>query len=234
MCIRDSITQAVTKGLDPTAPMKPSGIDWLDDVPQGWKLDKLNRRSIRIVTGKTPSSTGYDYFENGLVNWFSPSDFNDDDLELSHAKKKLQRIVFHETGQHLYPVGSVLLVGIGATLGKIGWVKNECTSNQQINAIYPDETLNSEFLTYFLFAAREIIRANSNASTLGILNQEKTGRLDVLIPAKAEQELIVNHIKNEEKLFRDLKKKVQAIVFHLKEYRTALITNAVTGKIKVS
>lgn len=228
------ITHAVTKGLNPNAPMKPSGIDWLGDVPEGWEVDKLSRRTTSIVTGTTPPSGGVDYFENGDIDWFSPSDFSDVQLELRDAKKKVRAEVFHETGQRLFPAGSVLLVGIGATLGKVGWSSIPCTSNQQINAICPDRSLEGPFLAYFLLAIREFVRLSSNASTLAILNQEKTGRLDVLVPPLEEQGTILSEIAAQEKKYQEASERVLSAIKYLKEYRTALITNAVTGKIKVA
>lgn len=228
------ITHVVTKGLNTNAPMKPSGIDWLGDVPEGWEVDKLSRRTTRIVTGTTPPSVGVDYFESGDINWFSPSDFSDTQLELMDAKKKVRAEVFHETGQRLFPAGSVLLVGIGATLGKVGWSSTPCTSNQQINAICPDRSLEGQFLAYFLLAIREFVRLSSNASTLAILNQEKTGRLDVLVPSVEEQGAILSEIAAQEKQYQEASKRVLSAIKYLKEYRTALITNAVTGKIKVA
>ena len=70
------ITRAVTKGLNPRAPTKHSGIDWLGDIPAHWEVLPLRRVTLRVATGRTPPSTNTDYFSDGLLNWFTPGDFS--------------------------------------------------------------------------------------------------------------------------------------------------------------
>lgn len=226
------ITHAVTKGLDPSAPMKDSGIDWLGQIPAHWIVRPLRYSCASVKTGNTPSSTGPDYFDDEGVDWFTPGEFGNR-VELEGAARKLADEAFSEGACRLFPSGCVLLVGIGATLGKVGVVLRECSANQQINAIALIKEMIPHYLAYYLHGYRREVRVMSNASTLGILNQEKTKQIIVLQPPLNEQRDIVDSIQREEAAVERVKDRSARAIELLQEYRSALITNAVTGKIDV-
>lgn len=126
-----------------------------------------------------------------------------------------------------------MLVGIGATLGKVGVSENPCSANQQINAVVPIAEINSYFLAYFLIASNSEIKLMSNASTIGILNQEKTKQLTILLPPKQEQDAIVQFLQVAESKNQATRKTAMEAIKRIQEYRAALITAAVTGQIDV-
>lgn len=226
------ITQSVTKGLDPTALMKDSDIEWLGEIPTNWDVKPLRYVSISVQTGGTPSSTGPDYFVDEGTDWFTPGDFGSG-ITLKSASKKLSRDAFSERAVKSFPDGSILLVGIGATLGKVGVSQSNCSANQQINAIIVTEDVVPEYLAYYLLAYRREVRVTSNASTLGILNQEQTKSLTVLSPPKDEQSRIVQFIQSQSNEIDLVAQHIERAIYKLSEYRSALIINAVTGKIDV-
>jgi len=226
------ITRAVTKGLDPNVKMKPSGIDWLGDIPEHWEVKKIRYACTKVLTGTTPPSIGDDYFENGTVDWFTPGDFSNNFI-LRDSNKKLRVEAFTDGIVKLFPKNSVLLIGIGATLGKVGYCETNSSSNQQINTLIPSEKLNYKFLTYVLASFIDVLKVLSNATTLGILNQEKTKQFVLPVPPKSEQEEIVCLLDTELEKLTLLSGSIKDAIDKLKEYRTALITSAVTGKIDV-
>lgn len=225
------ITQAVTKGLNPAAPMKPSGIDWLGDIPAHWGVVPIRRVARSVTTGRTPPTAAGDYFTEGVVPWFTPGDFGGD-LVLNSAQKSLVEEAFTEGLAIKYPVNSVLLVGIGATLGKVARSALECSSNQQINAIEIDEDNDPGFMTCFLHAFRSEVRMLASGNTLPILNQDKTKSLSVTRPPLVEQTAIVSHIAKHEADIEGVAGKVVNSIELLFEQRSALITAAVTGQIE--
>jgi len=227
------ITQAVTKGLDPNVEMKDSGIDWLGEIPKEWEVKKIKFLTNKVKTGTTPSSIGPDYFTDGTVDWFNPSDFNYDSIELVESKRKIHEFFFEESYLSKYPKFSVLIVGIGATLGKVGVSNSDSFSNQQINAIYPTEKFSSEFLAYVLTSLVEVLKVYSNATTLGIMNQEKTKNFSIPYPDVEVQNQIVLKIKEIAKSIEKVIERTTRSIVQLKEYREALITSAVTGQIDV-
>lgn len=223
------ISHAVTKGLDPTAPLRPSGIDWLGDVPAHWEVKQLKFLCSAIGTGSTPKEQG-DLSSDGDLPWFTPGDF-DGQLGLNRATKWLKNASLTKGTAKQFSKGSVLIVGIGATLGKIAVCERPFSGNQQINVATPNHQANVYFLASALDSQLEQMKTVSNSATIGIMNQEKTGSIMLAAPPYDEQLQIANFISNKAKSFAVLNRKVDSAITLLKERRTALISAAVTGKI---
>jgi len=227
------INQAVTKGIDPDAKLKDSGVDWLGEIPEGWEVKKLKYLVEDIITGKTPPSSNAKFY-NGDVNWFAPGDFNAE-IELFDSKKKITDYAVEASGMKIFPEHTILLVGIGATVGKMGITKCTGTSNQQINAIIvKEDIINPHFALYFLLSFKTAIIRLANAATLPIFNQSQTKSFEIFIPDIDKQIAIVHHIETETARIDVKIAKTKKIIELQKEYRTALISEVVTGKIKVA
>lgn len=228
------ITQAVTKGLDLTVPMKDSGVEWLGDVPEHWEVERLKFITDRVQTGTTPpTSSTNDYFFDATINWFTPVDFSNSALKLLNAKRKINQYAIDDKVVKLIPAKSILIIGIGATLGKVGYIEKEAACNQQINIIYPSVFVNEKYISSSLSVMQEVMRIISNSSTLGIMNQETTKQIVLAIPQIEEQNQIANYLDTETQKIDDMITTVKQAIATLQEYRTALITAAVTGKIDV-
>ena len=143
------ITRAVTKGLNPGAALKPSGIDWLGDVPAHWEAFPLRRLARKVATGRTPPSASTDYFTDGEINWFTPGDFGTG-IELRASSRKIVTDALEDGVSALFPKGTIFLVGIGATLGKVAVGTEVGSANQQINAILLEKENDPYYLAYFL------------------------------------------------------------------------------------
>ena len=112
------ITQAVTKGLNPDAPMHDSGVPWLGQVPEHWEVRRLKFYTERVFTGSTPPSDESRYFEEPTINWFTPSDFTDEGAIVSDSKRKLNSAATDEGVVRYFERPCVLIVSIGATLDR--------------------------------------------------------------------------------------------------------------------
>lgn len=226
------ISHAVTKGLNSNAPMKPSGIAWLGDVPAHWEVMSLRRCASSVQTGGTPSTEPPSTdLEKGLV-WFTPGDFSDS-LFLTTSTRKISSEVVASGEAKVFPPRSVLIVSIGATLGKVGFAEEASSANQQINAVIPNERIDGYFLAYSLLVKAEVMRFLSNASTIGIMNQEKTKDIWVAVPPTGEQLSISAILDTETAKLDTLTAETQCAINLLQERRTALISAAVTGQIDV-
>ena len=226
------ISHAVTRGLNPNVPLKQSGIEWLGDVPEHWDVLSLRRCSLRVQTGGTPSSEPPSTdIEDGLV-WYTPGDFGDS-LRLTISDRKISRSVAESGEAKVFPPGCALIVSIGATLGKVGFSEAASSGNQQINAVIPNNRIDGYFLTYSLLVKTEVMRFLSNASTIGIMNQEKTKEIWLSVPPRHEQEKITAYLDTELAKFDTLTTEAQRAIDLLQERRTTLISAAVTGHIDV-
>lgn len=224
------ITQAVTKGLNPSAPMKDSGIDWLGKVPEHWGVLPIRRVAKKVGTGRTPSTNEGDYFSEREIDWYTPGDFGGR-LELGVSQRFLTLDAISENAASLYPAGTLMLVGIGATLGKVGVTTKPSSANQQINAIQFLYEQSARYFANVLVAFRDEVRMSSNGNTLGILNQDGTKSLVVPVPPQEEQTGIVNFLAQGEESDEAITSKVTASIAALEEYRAALISSAITGKL---
>ncbi|TCT22035.1 restriction endonuclease subunit S [Thiobaca trueperi] len=226
------ISHAVTKGLNPDAPMKDSGIEWLGEVPEHWEVLKIRRIAASVETGGTPSyEPPSTEIEDGVV-WYTPGDFGGAML-LKKSARKITKEAVASGEARLFPAHSVLIVSIGATLGKVGYIEEPASSNQQINAVIPQKLIDGYFLAYSLSVKSEVMRFLSNASTIGIMNQEKTKEILLGVPPLEEQLNIAAFLDRETAKLDALTAEAQTAIILLQERRTALISAAVTGKIDV-
>lgn len=224
------ISHAVTKGLDPSVPMKDSGVPWLGDIPAHWEALPLRRLITTVKTGTTPSGVNEFHFDDDGISWFRPGDFSDQ-IFLQSAEKRLSEEGIAEV--RIFPAFTVMHVGIGATIGKVGVTTEQSSCNQQINAIVCNERLHHLFTVYFLQAIREYIVKCGKYTTLPIINQDEIKSLFFTVPPIDEQVRIAEYLLREEQLNEKQAKKISQVIVALQEYRSALITNAVTGKIDV-
>ena len=224
------ITNAVTKGLNPNAPMKDSGVEWIGQVPEHWEVMKLKRCST-IKTGCTPPTSETKYYDSEDINWYTPADIGGN--KLAEAEKKISSVSKLDGVCRIFPERSIYFIGIGATIGKVSYCDEEASSNQQINAIIPNKRANYKFLTYVLKSQKDEIYLTANTVTLPIINQDRTGSLLCPIPSIEEQAEIVQFIETETERIDAHISKANRRIELLNELKQSIITEAVTGKIKV-
>jgi type I restriction enzyme, S subunit len=224
------IGRVVTRGLDPSAPLKPSGQQWLGDIPAHWEVRTLKRSSSRIDTGTTPAASFMDGSLPADFTWFTPSDFEHGGV-IAESNRKIPREAIDDGEAKVFPARSLMVIGIGATLGKVASASAEFSANQQINVLTTLESVRWDFLLYVLQGFERVFRAHSNSATLPILNQERLGVIRVPIPPSAEQEAIVSKLNESRTAYALANRSLRESISLLKERRAALITAAVTGQM---
>ena len=154
-------------GLEPHTHFKDSGIDWLGEVPEGWEVLPLRRLVEYVKTGSTPKGAEEYHFQDGGLKWYSPGDFSNS-IYLYTSNRALSEE--GKVGIRIFPPFTIMLVGIGATIGKVGITTIESSCNQQINAIVTRNKLNPVFATYYLKIMRDFIVKCGKYTTLPIIN----------------------------------------------------------------
>jgi type I restriction enzyme S subunit len=223
------ITQAVTKGLDPNVPMKDSGVEWIGQIPKLWQSLPIRRISRAVLTGGTPSAES---FGSDGIPWFTPANFWTSDSGGETIVLRISKSVALGEGIRVFPVGAVLVVSIG-NIGGTMIADSECCSNQQINAIVPNERIRSGFLSYALVAARDTLKMYAMSSLLAILNQSRLRDVDLPVPPLGLQGRIEAFLDRETARADALVAKAKRAIVLIKEHRSALITSAVTGQIDI-
>jgi len=226
------ITEAVTKGLNPNVRMKDSGIEWIGEIPEHWGVEPIKYLVKTIQTGTTPTTKNDDYFD-GDIQWFTPGDFQGS-KELYESSRKISNRAIIDNEARLFPKNTVMIVGIGATVGKVAKLGIEGSFNQQITGLIVNEQrLNCDYLYYWLYINQETIKNISNYTTLPIINNEFVKNFECLSLPLDEQQAIVNYLNQKTSEIDDLILKIRLQIQKLKEYRQFLISEAVTGKIDV-
>lgn len=226
------ISHAVTKGLDPSVPMKDSGVDWLGDIPASWTAKRL-RFLTTMNGGMTPSTSNSAYW-NGDIPWITPKDMKKDFL--SGSIDTLTDEAIQNTGITLHESGRVLIVVRGMILAHTFPVAINtvpATVNQDMKAL--STNLNNQYLALLLKGIQPLILSLVEQSAHGtkVLRTDIFKNIYLPVPPSDIQEEIVQQVESWLVSLDAQKNSINSVIERLREYRSALITNAVTGKIDV-
>ncbi len=224
------ITKVVTKGLNENAEMKDSGIEWIGKIPAKWSIEKI-KNVVSLKTGTTPSTTNSKWF-NGDYNWFTPGDFSDEYI-LKNSIRKLSSKAKKDKVATIIPGYSTLIIGIGGTAGKIGYVESECSCNQQITAMISKGTY-SKYIMYWMIANTKFLKETAMYTTLPIINNDTLGKYLFINPNNIEEEKkIVNYLDQKCNDIDELIRNKEKLITELESYKKSLIYEYVTGKKEV-
>lgn len=226
------ISQAVTQGLNPNVPMKDSDVAWLGKIPAHWDTQRL-RFLMTMSGGLTPRTSEPKYW-NGDIPWISPKDMKSERIEGSIDSVTDEAL--HETTLRLYQPGKVLIVVRGMILAHTFPVAvNEVpvTVNQDMKVL--ETTINPEYLAILLRGIQNLVLSIVEESAHGtkVLRTDLLKNITLPVPPRTEQDSIIAEVERIYLRIDKMANTVSAVTSKLQEYRSALITNAVTGKIDV-
>lgn len=230
------ITEAVTKGLDPTVPMKDSGVEWIGKIPEGWKVTKLSR-VCKTSSGSTPArNKDNEYFlDDAKIRWVRTLDLNDG--LVYDSSEKISNVALLNSSCSIMPKDTVCVAMYGGsgTIGKCGILQKECATNQAICSIVCDnKIINPYYMFYQMISSRKYwmkfavgTRKDPNIS------QEIVANAIVVAPSLNIQSEIIGYLNNKCSVIDSAIVKKQSIVEKLTEYKKSLIYEVVTGKREV-
>lgn len=229
------ITQAVTRGINPNAPLKDSGVEWIGEVPEHWKVMKMNHalRSISDVNHYMPDSVseGYPYIMTGdLKEYLSEIDLDSckqisvDDYKELTVKSKAQK-------------GDVIFARY-ATIGTVCYVdvdKDFVVSYSCVTIKPNSSILDGLFLFYYLQTHTffEDVSQSINSNTQGNVGIESLSASRLIVPSISEQQEIVTYIETQTARLDASIEKAEHQIELLQELKQSIITEVVTGKRKV-
>ena len=230
------ITEAVTKGLDPTAPMKDSGIEWIGMIPAHWDIRRLRYLGTcvnGISKGGEFFGSGYPFVSYGDVykNYELPVNVEG----LVQSTEDERDLYSVQEGDVFFTRTSETIEEVALTSTCMKTIDNATFAGFLIRFRPNSNLLIKEFSKYYfrsdkhrLFFVKEM-----NLVTRASLSQELLKRLPVLLPPKEEQEQIANYLSHKceeiDKAINTTQKKIE----RLTEYKKSLIYEAVTGKAEV-
>lgn len=225
------ISNVVTKGLDPNVKMKDSGIECLGEIPEHWEIKRIKRMgTIRYGLGEPP-----EYVDNGLP-FIRATDIKRGKIDLEDVK-----MVSHDdipwSRRPLLKLHEILVVRSGAYTGDSAIVTGNvagCIAGYDMvltvengKAAFVAWVLLSKYMLYGQIYLERLRAAQPH------LNAEELGGFIILVPPISEQHAIAIFLDKETVQIDTLTEKIQRSIDLLREYRTALISAAVTGKIDV-
>ncbi|OAP93029.1 restriction endonuclease subunit S [Acidithiobacillus ferrooxidans] len=224
------ISHAVTKGLNPDAPMKPSGIGWLGDVPAHWEMKQL-RQFAEILRGKFTHRPRNDpAFYDGDYPFIQTGDITGTDRYITEFKQTLNEKGISVSKQ--FPQGS-LVMAIAANIGDVAILNFPAYFPDSIVGLVPHLDVDLDFLFYMMITLKQPLERNATVSTQMNLNVEQISSVVAACPPLIEQRNISAHLESELAKFDTLTAEAQRAIDLLQERRTALISAAVTGQIDV-
>ncbi|WAF58450.1 restriction endonuclease subunit S [Aeromonas caviae] len=223
------ISHAVTKGLNPNAPMKDSGVEWLGQVPEHWGVSALGYYSM-LNTGATPDRSKNQYW-GGTIPWIKTGEVRYDTIY--ETEETITQAALSETSVRLSKPGTLLMAmyGQGITRGRVAILGVSATYNQACVAITPNSKVTNDFLKFFFMAGYDALRDGGNETSQMNLNADIVSKFKVLVPSYEEQIDIVSFLRIKLAHYEQLINKSEHAIALLQERRTALISAAVTGKI---
>tara|TARA_R110002124_G_scaffold169108_1_gene336651 strand:+ start:1386 stop:2753 length:1368 start_codon:yes stop_codon:yes gene_type:complete len=225
------ISHAVTKGLDPTVPMKDSGVEWLGEVPAHWVASKFGYISS-VVRGGSPRPAGDPELFNGDYSpWVTVAEITkDDEIYLDETETFLTKKGSDQC--RIFSKGTLLLSNSGATLGVPKILMINANANDGVVG-FENLSLDKEYSYLYLATLTEGLRDRAAGSGQPNLNTDIVKSIDVPIPPSNEVAEIVAAVKKLRAQFNFLSKEAVEGIRLLQERRSALISAAVTGKIDV-
>jgi type I restriction enzyme S subunit len=228
------IHHAVTRGLDPNVRLKPSGIPWLGEVPDGWEIRRAKQLCSAIIDCKnrTPDMVSDGVYTVVRTTNIRHGRFN---LKGSYPTNRKNYVIWTQRGAP--EVGDVFFTR-EAPAGEACLVPdlpNLCMGQRMMYFRPKVEVLDARFMLHSIYGpvVRTYIDQACNGSTVGHLRLGQVTALPLLWCPVEEQKAIVVHIDTESAPLENIINRTEREIDLLREYRTRLIADVVTGKLDV-
>ena len=227
------ITEVVTKGLDPNAPMKDSELPWFGLIPRHWKLAKIKMYAT-TCSGGTPPSGDISYY-NGKINWVCSYDLCEKEIEETE-KTLSDKGAEHIAGTLQLP-NSILVAMYGGagTIGNSGLLKCYARTNQAICSIHFDEAVVEPKFAFYqtMFIRRYWMFFAVGTRKDPNISQDIVRNMKYVIPPIQEQTAIATYLDAKCSLIDQLISLKESKIEKLQQYKRSLIYEYVTGKKEV-
>ena len=226
------ITRAISKGLNPDAPMKSSEIGWIGDVPDHWRVAPV-KRVAKLESGHTPDKKDDDYWQDCEIPWVSLNDtatLRGGDY-ISDTVFKINELGLANSSARLLPPRAVVFTR-DATIGESAITTRSMAVSQHIIAWLCDESLMvPEYLLFAIYGMTQELMRLTNGSTIGTIGLADVKGICVPVPPLAEQNEIVQHVFERKGQLAHVETIAEKSIETLREHRASLITAAVTGQL---
>jgi len=225
------IHKAVTRGLDPSVKLRPSGVPWLGDVPEHWGGVRRVKQATRILRGKFTHRPRNDpSLYDGQYPFIQTGD-------VARAAKTITsyRQTLNERGlavSSMFPSGTLVMT-IAANIGDVAVLDFEACFPDSVVGFIPRSGVERDYLYYTFRTMKPELLREAPVNTQGNLNVERIGSMGVVLPPPDEQVGIVRYIEESILGLHGAVDRAHREIDLLREYRTRLVADVVTGKLDV-
>ena len=224
------ITEIVTKGLNPNAPMRDSGIDWIGSIPEHWSKDKIIRSFRMIGSGTTPKSTDENNFD-GDINWIQSGDINGG-VMASCKNRVSNETIENCSALKVYSAPFIIVAMYGASVGNTSISSIDGCVNQAC-CVLSDSALNFNYAFSVIKSCKDYWLRKAVGGGQPNISQETIKQTWIPIPPITEQQAIADYLDEKCADIDSLIQTKQSKIDSLKEYKKSIIYEYVTGKKEV-
>lgn len=224
------ITETVTKGLDPSVPMKDSGVEWIGSIPEEWKISSV-KSLFNIISGATPKSDIQEYWDGDII-WVTPSDFKTEDVFVSQGKRNISLKGLKSCSTTMVPINSIIF-SKRAPIGLVAINKNELCTNQGCLSCVNIFEQNIKYFYYVMSICTEQFNLLGSGTTFKEISATKFSLFSLPQPSVAEQQQIADYLDDKCGKIDQLIAIKQQKIDKLQQYKKSLIYEYVTGKKEV-
>lgn len=223
------ITKAVTKGIDENVPLKDSGIEWIGQIPEKWRISRI-KFIAKLASGGTPSREHGEYWGGGIP-WVKTGELNDGYIE--NIEESITEEGLMNSSAKVFPKDTLLMAmyGQGKTRGTTGCLTRESAINQACIAFTNLCDVMKDYLWMALRAIYTPIREAAVGSGQPNLSASLIANFSIPIPSYAEQADIATYLNYKCAAIDEGVDRQEQVIARLEEYRRSLIFHAVTGRI---
>lgn len=227
------VTETVTKGLDKSAPMKDSGVEWIGKIPEHWQKTRIKFEASIIGSGTTPDSGNSMYYDNGEHSWIQSGDLYGKDYIYETEKQLTNLAILECHALNWYTKDFVVVAMYGASVGNVAISKIDSFTNQACCVIKLNEKNDNRYLFYFLKAAQEEMLLKAFGGTQPNISQIIIKNLNFLNVPLLEQIEIADFLDSKCDMINEMLKSKKDQYDILIKHKKSLIYEYVTGKKRV-
>lgn len=226
---QSEISRVVTRGLNPDAPMRPSGIDWIGDIPAHWKVAPI-KNSFILYAGATPKTERAEFWDGDIV-WITPADYKTDDHFVKEGRKNITLEGLASCATEIVPIDS-LIFSKRAPIGTVAIASIPLCTNQGCISCVPKSISHSNYFYYLCRIATSEFEILGSGATFLEISSSNFANFKMPLPPLSEQVAIADYLDAKCAEIDGLKAKLSKKRETLTELRQSIISEVVTGKRK--
>ncbi|WKS94303.1 restriction endonuclease subunit S [Riemerella columbina] len=198
------------------------------EIPKNWAWCRLGEIG-HWAAGSTPSRKKTEYYNKGSIPWLKTGDLNDG--YINNTAEFITDFALQKCSLRLNPIGSVLIAMYGATIGKLGILNIEATTNQACCACVPYLGVNNKFLFFYLYTQKRILQEKAEGGAQPNISKEKLCNFLFPLPPLAEQQRIVEKIEELLVWVEQLEQNKTELKTYLQQTKAKVLDEAIHGKL---